>query len=88
MNYLKEKDLLDIEQNVRTKKTVNKVKLYYFNNSLFYSRKWDSNPRPTHYECVALPTEPFRQVTFATCFSILANTFKVKNLLTNKFTVI
>ncbi len=30
------------------------------------SRKWDSNPRPTHYECVALPTEPFRQVTLAT----------------------
>ena len=25
------------------------------------SRKRDSNPRPTHYECVALPTEPFRQ---------------------------
>ena len=26
------------------------------------SREWDSNPRPTHYECVALPTEPFRQI--------------------------
>ncbi len=29
---------------------------------MFASRKWDSNPRPTHYECVALPTEPFRQI--------------------------
>ena len=29
---------------------------------LLYSREWDSNPRPTHYECVALPTEPSRQV--------------------------
>ena len=28
------------------------------------SRKRDSNPRPTHYECVALPTEPFRQQDF------------------------
>ena len=28
------------------------------------SRKRDSNPRPTHYECVALPTEPFRQHDF------------------------
>ena len=26
------------------------------------SRKRDSNPRPTHYECVALPTELFRPV--------------------------
>ncbi len=24
------------------------------------SLKWDSNPRPTHYECVALPTELFK----------------------------
>ena len=27
------------------------------------SRKRDSNPRPTHYECVALPTELFRRST-------------------------
>ena len=31
-------------------------------SSLFFvSRKRDSNPRPTHYECVALPTELFRR---------------------------
>ena len=42
------------------------------------SRKWDSNPRPTHYECVALPTEPFRHMTFAIKTSILVESVKVK----------
>lgn len=28
------------------------------------SFEWDSNPRPTHYECVALPTEPSKQARF------------------------
>ena len=31
-----------------------------FDYSCLSSRKRDSNPRPTHYECVALPTELFR----------------------------
>ncbi len=25
------------------------------NNTRLWSPEWDSNPRPTHYECVALP---------------------------------
>ena len=29
----------------------------------FWSWEWDSNPRPTHYECVALPTELFQRKT-------------------------
>ena len=33
-------------------------------SSLFLSQIRDSNPGPTHYECVALPTEPIWQ-----CFS-------------------
>ena len=28
---------------------------------LFLSREWESNPRPTRYECVALPAELSRQ---------------------------
>ncbi len=41
------------------------------------SRKRDSNPRPTHYECVALPTEPFRlnAVQKYKLFSIATNLF-------------
>ena len=30
------------------------------------SRYPDSNRGPTHYECVALPTEPYRQPLFRT----------------------
>ena len=26
------------------------------------SFEWDSNPRPTHYECVALPSEPSKHI--------------------------
>ena len=33
-----------------------------------WSRHGDSNPGPTHYECVALPTEPCRQ-RFGVIFS-------------------
>ena len=32
------------------------------NPFVVWSRNPDSNRGPTHYECVALPTEPFRQV--------------------------
>ena len=33
--------------------------------SLLKSRYPDSNRGPTHYECVALPTEPYRRFTAA-----------------------
>ena len=32
--------------------------------NFFISWKWDLNPRPTHYECVALPTELIQQIFF------------------------
>ena len=38
------------------------VVLMFWNRKESHER--DSNPRPTHYECVALPTEPFRQQDF------------------------
>ncbi len=28
------------------------------------SWKWDLNPRPTHYECVALPTELIQHIDY------------------------
>ena len=33
------------------------------------SREWGSNPRPTHYECVALPTELSRQKNSKKCLT-------------------
>ena len=32
--------------------------------NFFISWKWDLNPRPTHYECVALPTELIQHIFF------------------------
>ena len=37
-----------------------------YNTLTLLSRKRDSNPRPIHYEWIALPTEPFRHSYYAT----------------------
>ena len=42
-----------------------RVVLMFWNRKESHER--DSNPRPTHYECVALPTEPSWLFSFSGC---------------------
>ena len=51
----------------KTPKTLGTVRFPGFPGLLRASRKWDSNPRPTHYECVALPTELIRPTEVNAC---------------------
>ena len=41
--------------------------LRYLTYALYTKKSWkrDLNPRPTHYECVALPTELFQPIATA-----------------------
>ena len=47
----------------KTRRRTKDLHLTFFSFQCSLSRKRDSNPRPTHYECVALPTELFRRST-------------------------
>ena len=39
-------------------------KISFLNNEIFWSWRWDSNPRPADYESAALPTEPLQRLLY------------------------
>ena len=68
--------------NIGTKKALRNLQGVNF---LMWSRLRDSNLRPTHYECVALPTELSRRVLKTFGSLTLKKNFVKKKICVKKF---